>query len=312
MERALFYKREKIISLILVLCLIAGCATIPYEYGEEIENELTYKLRDEEPQIERGRPVAFVDGLGHYVLSLPGKLILWNWKVDNHDISPETEEKLKQYLAENDLHNVKVRLNQYAPGAEYRRLFQNKAVGAGWRYTLGLITVTFYTILPGRAFGGDNYNPYTNTINIYSYHPSIVIHEGGHSKDMAKRTYKGSVSALRVLPLVPLYQEAVATGDAIGYDRDKCLVEEEKEDYKILYPAYGTYIAGEGLQWVDVSIWVSYAVSFAAALVGHAVGRTKAVFVEEQPFCKERREKEQDTIPETDEILIPEEQDPGF
>lgn len=292
MKKVLFCLKDTIISLIFILCVITGCASVPYKYGKEIENEKTYMLREGESQIVRGRPVAFIDGLGHYVLSLPSKLILWNWKVDNHDISLETEEKIEQYLTDNDLYNVKVRLNQYAPGAEYRRLFKNRTVGAGWRYTLGILTVTSYTIMPGRAFGGDNYNPHTNTINIYSDHPSIVIHEGGHAKDTARRTYKGWYSVLRILPLVPLYQEAIATSDAIGYDREKCIVQEEKSDYKILYPAYGTYIAGEGLQWVDASTWVSYAVSFGGALIGHVVGRTKALFVQEQPFCKERWEKE--------------------
>ena len=52
----------------------------------------------------------------------------------------------------------------------------------------------FYTAFPERIFaafpfigGGDHYNPYTNTINIYSDHRAIVLHEGGHAKDFARR-----------------------------------------------------------------------------------------------------------------------------
>ncbi|HLC16800.1 MAG TPA: hypothetical protein VJL89_11315 [Thermodesulfovibrionia bacterium] len=117
------------------------------------------------------------------------KFFLWNWKVDNHNISYDTEEKLRQYLADNDLNNVKVRLNQYNPGDEWSRLHRNKAVSAGWRYTLGAITVLGYTLLPGRLFGGDNYNPFTNTISVYSDLKPVVIHEAGHAKDMATITY---------------------------------------------------------------------------------------------------------------------------
>ena len=48
----------------------------------------------------------------------------------------------------NNLTEVKVRLNQYAPIAEFKRLVKNKSVGAGWRYTIGIIVNLFYTILP--------------------------------------------------------------------------------------------------------------------------------------------------------------------
>ncbi|HLC16801.1 MAG TPA: hypothetical protein VJL89_11320 [Thermodesulfovibrionia bacterium] len=33
------------------------------------------------------------------------------------------------------------------------------------------------------------------------------------------------------------------------------MTEDEKADYKILYPAYGTYIAGEGLNWISTPFW---------------------------------------------------------
>jgi len=276
-----------IVSGILLLAyLLSGCATVPYKYGQTIEGTNTLKLRLNEPQMERGRPNTFVDGVGHYVLSLPSKLILWNWNVDNHNISEESEDSLEQYLTQNDLHNVKVRLNQYAPGAEWSRLFRNRSVGAGWRFTLGIISLVNYTIFPGRLFGGDEYNPYTNTIHLYSDLSAISVHEGGHAKDFAQRKYKGTYSAIRMLPLVPLYQEALATGDAIGYYRETGLVLEEKDAYKVLYPAYGTYVGGEALRWVqwfvDVPLWVSYAVRFGVAIPGHIIGRVKASLVDDR------------------------------
>ncbi len=271
--------------LVLVLLLLSSCAAVPYQYTHNIEEPDTVNLRPGEPQIERGRPVAFVDGIGHYVFSLPSKLILWNWSVDNHDISPETEEALSNYLAANDLPNVKVRLNQYAPGGEWRRLVKNRSVSGFWRYTVGAITTTFYTILPGRLFGGDNYNPFTNTINIYSDHTAIVVHEGGHAKDFAQREYKGVYAAARMIPLFPLYQEAIATGDTIGYDRAEEQPAEEKKAYKVLYPAYGTYILGEGLgiaSWfTPISYPVQLGIQLAVAIPGHIVGRIKAANVDE-------------------------------
>lgn len=41
-------------------------------------------------------------------------------------------------------------------------------MGWGWRYSIGMLSWLQYTLLPGRLFGGDHYNPYSNTISLYS------------------------------------------------------------------------------------------------------------------------------------------------
>jgi len=276
---------RQLIWFILVSATLTGCATVPYRYGQDIEGANVLQLRKNEPQIERGRPIAWVDGLGHYLFSLPNKLILWNWKIENHDVSQETELALRAYLEANDLHNVKVRINEYAPGGEWSRLVRNRQVGGFWRYTLGVLSTTLYTILPGRVFGGDQYNPYTNTINIYSDHISVVLHEGAHAKDFSQRQYKGFYAAARIIPLVPLYQEALATGDTVGLHRKEKAPEAEKDDYRVLYPAYGTYLAGEGVRiasWFgQISYPATLAIQVGVAIPGHIIGRIKAAQVED-------------------------------
>lgn len=260
-----------------------GCATVPYRYGRDIEKADTLRLKPGEPQFERGRPNAFIDGVG-WVLGIPSKIILLNKKMDNHAISPHTEEALLRYLATNDLRNVKVRINQYAPIREWRRLVRNKSVAWGWRYTLGAITWAFETILPGRLFGGDRYNPYSNTISLFSDHKAVAIHEGGHAKDFAQRTYKGTYAFAYVLPFAALYHEAQATGDAVGYLREERPAGEEKGAYKVLYPAYGTYIGGSFSRYVLPEWWI-----YAAAVVpGHVAGRWKATTVDERREEEER------------------------
>ena len=131
--------RQSLALLGLALLLLSGCAAVPYQYTSNVEAPNSLELRPGEAQIERGRPVGFVDGIGHYFFSLPSKLILWNWSVDNHNVSPETEAALSTYLAANDLPNVKVRINQYAPGGEWRRLVLNRSINGFWRYTIGAI-----------------------------------------------------------------------------------------------------------------------------------------------------------------------------
>ena len=275
LHRSLRYISHYLVVL-LALSAISACAKAPYKpRGDVFPNPEPFV---DEPQISRGEPNVVADSLGHYLFSLPEKLVLWNWKMGNHDISPETEEVIRQYLERNDLKEVKVRLNEYAPLSEFSRLTKNRGVGAGWRYTLGIITWLYYTLLPGRILGGDAYNPFTNSIYIYSDIPVVGLHEGGHAKDMAGRKWKGSRAALRILPLVPLFDEARASNDALGYslDTDPRLLE---KGYKLLYPAYGTYVGGEALGGVPVVGPVAGAVG---AIPGHIIGRIKASGVRER------------------------------
>jgi hypothetical protein len=276
----LILHRFRFLIPLLMIVGATGCASTPYQYGASYQTDLEYQMPEDQEQIERGRPNAFLDASDWiWPESLLGKLLLFNWKVDRHHISPETEQAIVTYLDKNNMPNVKVRLNQYRPGGEWSRLFKNRAVGAGWRYTFGVLATAGYTILPGRFFGGDNYNPYTNTMNIYSDVPAIGLHEAGHAKDTANRKWKGSYAALYAIPGVPLYHEAQATGDAIGYLQAEGDKAGEKAAYKILYPAYGTYVGGTFSQFIEAP-W-NYVIQLGGIIPGHIVGRTKALMVEE-------------------------------
>jgi len=260
--------------LVLSLALLAaGCATVPYRYGAKPESDSICRLPPGEAQVEWGKPNQAVDVCG-WIVGIPGKILLLNLRVDNHHIQTPIADALAEYLQRNGLENTKIRLNQYRPGAEWKRLFRNKAIGAGWRYTLGVLSVAQYTVFIGRVFGGDNYNPYTNTISLYSDLVSTAVHEGGHAKDFAGKEMKGTYAAVYMLPFAPLYYEAVATNDALGYLRTERSVAEQKQGYNVLYPAYGTYIGGSIGQFVA---WpYNYAVEAAVVIPCHIVGRIKA------------------------------------
>jgi hypothetical protein len=267
--------------LLAVLALAgAGCATVPYRYVENLEKPNIYRLPAGEPQVEWGRPNKFLDTFG-WVVGIPSKILLLNLRVDNHRVEPAIEAALAGYLQRNGLENTKVRVNQYRPGAEWRRLFRNKAVAPGWRYSLGVVSVASYTVFAGRVFGGDNYNPYTNTISLYSDLVSTAIHEGGHAKDFAGKEMKGTYAAVYSLPFAPLYYEAKATNDALGYLRAERSVTEQKQGYKVLYPAYGTYIGGSIGDWLPPPY--NYAVELAVLVPCHVAGRIQAACIDEPP-----------------------------
>lgn len=251
------------------LLTLPGCATTPYKCGSAQQyitsTELAARTRT---QIERGKPNVVVDSLG-WIWGIGGKLTLFDRRVENHRIDARTETEIAAYLQDNELSTVKVRLNQYRPLDDWGRLGANKSVGAGWRYTFGAVSVLGETIFPGRVFGSDHYNPFTNTIHLYSNIPAIALHEAGHSKDYARRKWKGTYAAIYSLPFVPLSQEAIATNDALSYIVANRDLGAQQEAYEILYPAYGTYVGNA----ISGPIPQGY---FVGLIGGHIVGRWKS------------------------------------
>jgi hypothetical protein len=95
--------------------------------------------------------------------------------------------------------------------------------------------------------------------------------------------------------------EAVATNDALGYslDTDPKLLE---SGYKMLYPAYGTYVGSEGLGAVPVVGPLAGAIG---AIPGHIFGRIKASRVRERypdSFPPEKDDEEDEASEDTHEL----------
>jgi hypothetical protein len=270
----------------------AGCVSVPYRSANpEKYPPAEQLLAITDPQIERGAEYPILDGVG-WVLGIPDKIILWDRRVTNHHISAETEVAIAQYLAVNNLPAVKVRLNQYHSGDEWRRLVANKRVGWGWRYSLGTLSCLGYTVFPGRVFGGDNYNPFTNTVSIYSDVPAIGLHEGGHAKDFSRRRLPGTYAAVYLLPGAPLWHEGVATNDALSYLHEHGTAEEQREGYRLLYPAYGTYLGGATNDLLPTRAPGGLIVYGTAVLGGHALGRIRAARVPDSPRSAETETSE--------------------
>lgn len=257
----------------LAFLVVSGCKVLEPKPISVVRNNLPPELMaDGEASIERGKPRRIIDGFGR-IWGIPSKLMFWNRKVENHRISPETELLLTDYLETNGLTEIKVRLNQYNPWDDWRRLTRNKSVAWPWRYTFGTVTMLGETVMPGRLFGGDHYNPYTGTIHLYSDVPAIAFHEGAHAKDFSNRRYPGTYAALYAIPTVPLWHERTATNDVLSYVQYRNDRHLEREAYHTLYPAYGTYLgnaAGYGFPTY------SYPIYFGGILVGHAMGRWQA------------------------------------
>jgi len=217
--------------------------------------------------IEFGRPIAWLDAAG-WVWGVPGKLLLWDRRIDRHRFSEPTVESAVEYMQANRLGHVKVRMNQYAPIADFRRLTNNKTVSWPCRYTLGLLALGGEALLPGRLFGGDHYNPFTQTVHLYSDVPAIALHELAHAKDFSQRTQIGWYSI--GYAVFPVWAESIASRDVMDYlyrraDRDGLI-----EANRILYPAFGTYVGSSlgGLVPDHAS-----PIYYATVVAGHINGR---------------------------------------
>lgn len=273
---------SELIRLIAALTCTAllGCASAPeiYHPTEWRYAEDQIELPDSSPQIEQGRDLPILDGLNHYLLSLPVKILLLNWQLQDHEFPERNRLILEHYLELNRLHSVKIRFNEWEPLDEWRRMWSNDQVGAGYRATLGLITWLRYTLFPDRVFGGlpipfvgggDHFNPFSNTVHLFSSDLGVILHEAGHAKDYVRHRSRGTTFVLlRLLPGVDLMQEATASQDAIQYLY--CIRQDEAEirAYKTLIPAYSTYIAGYFTGGLIVTLPI--------VAVGHISGRTEA------------------------------------
>ena len=203
-----------------------------------------------------------------------------------------------EYLDARDLPSLKAakfQLNEYNPGQDLSRLVKNHDVAWPYRLLLGLpITLVFDVLLPGRLFPwGDYYNPFTNTVHLYSDHPAIALHEAGHAHDFATRRFKGTYAATRLIPFVDLYQEYKATDEALDYLKETQDHATEISAYKILYPAYGTYVGAYVFPPIG---------TIGGALLGHALGRSTAL---EKKHFYERFEAGQQTPSPTPEDARP-------
>lgn len=273
--------RGSLSVLSLAGLLIAGCASATPYVGQ-----------GPHPQITRGAAIAPIDFLGN-VLSLPGKLILWNWKFNLHSISSETEAKLVEYLDARDLpafEDTAYKLNQYSPFADLKALAKNGHVGWPYRLLIGLpLTLITDVLLPGRIFPwGDYYNPYSNTVHLYSDDAPISLHEAGHAYDISDFPLKGTYALIRLVPFIDLYQEWRATDNAIDYLVETGDREMEDRAYKVLWPAYGTYLGG----YAPVPL-----ASAAGAVLGHIAGRGKAA-------ARKREYKRMDAILQAPQLTI--------
>lgn len=259
----------------IVLLLATGCATSSYRYGRFHPQEPD-GVASEPVAVEYGKPHKVLDKLG-WLVGLPERVFTLNPKASNHEVSPETVDKLRTYLEENDLGDVLVSVNDYDPKGQWRRLRENDRINPFWRYTAGTMSWLGYTLIPYRVFGGDEYNPFTNCLNVTSDVPALVLAEAAYAKDIHSQSLPGSYGAMSYLPVLSLVRRVRGANDVLAYARVQEDWESEKEAYPILYARIGSTAFEPASDLIPV---VGPFVAVGGAVVGQATGRTVTAILE--------------------------------
>lgn len=252
-------------QLLLMLALI-GCARGPYRYGEFSGNGSSVA----EVVIERGEPNKRLDRMSD-VVSWPRRT-LFPELPDKRDIHPETIEQVAEYLEKNDLHGVRVSVRDYQPREQWHRLRESQVVPPLTKYTIGSLSVVSYTLLPGRVFGRNSYNPYTDTLYVNSEAPALLVHEAAFAKNVRKQPLPGIYAVSSHLPLLAAWSEVDGAREVIGYAQTEQNWDLEQQSYREVYPKVGA-VTMRGTAALAPVWWGGPLISLAGGAVGGAAGR---------------------------------------
>lgn len=264
--------RQLQVAVSVVACFCVGCAIAPNRPGQL--QALAPAASD--VTIVYGKPNRIADGIGT-AIGLPARLLTLHPSVNNHEFSDATRTQLVSYLQKNNIADVYVRVNQYDPAGEWRRLRENSRIAPGWKYTVGLLPLTMYTLVPGRIFGGDLYNPFTNSLYINSDIPAVALHEAAYAKDVRDRQLPGTYAAMNEVPFLALWRHVHGVNEVVAYAQSEQDWDIERETYRVVYPMIGMHLASGGMHTVLGNeplegMFLTPLLPLGGALAGHAAG----------------------------------------
>jgi hypothetical protein len=254
--------------LLLLIAAFAGCASDSYRYGQF--RPVTAPVPP--LVVDRGEPNAHLDPLRD-VVEFPRKLFRFG-RPDTRPATDDVAQTVVTYLEKNDLTDVAVEVGEYEPSRQWRRLRENPRVGPLWKYSVGSLTVVGYSLLPGRVFGIDCYNPFTDTLCINSRNPPKALFEAARAKALRGEQFVGSSVVLSSLPVIRSVADVRASSDVLSYLRAEEQWELETAAYPELYAGIGKEAIGLAGWFIPVDLGPGLGIG--GRLLGSATGRLVA------------------------------------
>ena len=297
-EWSSFRGRRLVLWLVAVLCALSnclGCVQSTYRYG--ISNEhLVANLPQNPNVISVGGEHPNIDRLER-VVQYPRKVFRkWFPSKDLFEQLPIDERRqvsvavASKYLDDNGLKGVFIDVFEYDPRQQWQRLVDNNRVSPVWKYTLGSVYHLGYSILPGRAFGYDRYNPFTNTLSINSARPSNTLFTAGYVKKIYDQRYPGTYVAANLLPIMPLIRDTSIANDVLTYSHVQQEWRLKQELYPLVYGRLGGDVVSQATSLFPSMAYMPFYMSPLLTRAGRVTGRVTGTAI------ADREEKKQDDV----------------
>ncbi len=188
----------------------------------------------------------------------------------------------QEYLAANGLNDVYIDVRRYEPREHWNRMMQNDRIAPFWKYTIGVLYMARYTLLPSRIMRSDEYSPFTNTLSINSTRPANALFESALAKQYRRQRYLGTYAALQYAPIVPMIHTSQAASDVLTYAHVHEKWGIAHELYPTTYASLGSSIVSEALFFAPLPEGVPFYTAPLIKIAGMGTGQIAGEWAAEQ------------------------------
>lgn len=289
-------------SILVIVCLSSvmalGCAQHRYQYGVG-----RHDVCDRDNSAISGNRTTYggsyprLDRIERSV-RVPVDFVKRHLPFKPKDEEERSPEELRQeavslsqkYLHDNRLTDVYVDVRRYEPKEQWARLKANNRISPIMKYTGGSLSVLKYSLLPGRLFQSDEYNPYTDTLSLNSTKPIEAFCEAGSAKVYHQQTWPGVYASTQYIPFVPIGHKAAVASDVITYAHENGMQEMERELYPHTYGEIAKTSVAQTFALFPVGTGVTqFVVPFAGEFVAEQAGEFAGKTVASQEASKQER-----------------------
>ncbi len=283
--KSLLQSRFVLIWVAACLLLQSGCIQKNYRYG--IANQDLLATLPRTPNlITVGGNHPRIDSIERTV-QYPKKMFQ-NWfppskpEEDPGALRLQAVQTATDYLDDNGLKGVYIDVREYNPREQWNRLQNNQRISSFWKYTGGSLYHLGYCVLPGRAFGMDSYNGFTNTLSINSTSSANSILHAGYVKKLYDQRYPGTYIAANWLPILPLFRDTAVASDVLTYARLKQNWPLERDLIPQVYAQLGGETVAQATSFIPGVAYFPFYFRPALTAAGSAAGSLTGTAVTKQ------------------------------